>query len=112
VAGGNYLDFNINRKEAARYGLTVMDVREVIMTAIGGMNITMTVEGLERYPVNLRYGRELRDSIENLKRVLVPTPRGEQVPIYQLADLEIRKGPPGIKSENGHVDGRNGSLRG
>jgi len=104
VAGGNYLDFKINRREAARYGLTVMDIQEVIMTAIGGMNITTTVEGLERYPVNLRYGRELRESIEDLKRVLVPTPRGEQIPIYQLADLEIKKGPPGIKSENARLN--------
>jgi len=102
--GTNYLDFKINRKEAARYGLTVMDVQEIIMTAIGGMNITTTVEGLERYPVNLRYSRELRESIENLKRVLVPTPRGEQVPIYQLADIEIRKGPSGIKSENARLN--------
>ncbi|MBW2143815.1 MAG: efflux RND transporter permease subunit [Deltaproteobacteria bacterium] len=104
VAGGNYLDFKINRREAARYGLTVMDIQEVIMTAIGGMNITTTVEGLERYPVNLRYGRELRGSIESLKRVLVPTPRGEQVPIYQVADIEITKGPPGIKSENARLN--------
>jgi len=104
VAGGNYLDFRINRLEAARYGLTVMDVQEIIMTAIGGMNITTTVEGLERYPVNLRYSRELRESIENLKRVLVSTPRGEQVPIYQLADIEIKKGPPGIKSENARLN--------
>ena len=102
--GTNYLDFKINRKEAARYGLTVMDVQEIIMTAIGDMNITTTVEGLERYPVNLRYSRELRESIENLKRVLVPTPRGEQVPIYQLADIEIRKGASGIKSENARLN--------
>ena len=100
VTGGNYVDFEIDRKEIARYGLTVADVQDVIMTAIGGMNVTYTVEGLERYPVNLRYSRELRDDIEKLKRVLVPTPTGAQVPLGQLARLRIRKGPPSIKSEN------------
>ncbi len=100
VTGGNYLDFNIRRDHIARYGLTVGDVQDVIMTAIGGMNVTYTVEGLERYPVNLRYNRELRDDIEQLKRVLVPTPTGAQVPLVQLADFSIHKGPAGIKSEN------------
>jgi len=100
VTGGNYVDFDIRRREIARYGLTVADVQEVIMTAIGGMNVTQTVEGLERYPVNLRYSRELRDDLERLKRVLVPTPTGAQVPLGELADLVIHKGPPGIKSEN------------
>ena len=101
VTGGNYLDFNINRHEIARYvGLTVRDVQDVIMTAIGGMNVTTTVEGLERYPVSLRYNRELRDDIARLKRVLVPAPTGAHVPLAQLADLTIHKGPAGIKSEN------------
>ena len=100
VVGGNYFDYEINRDEIARYGLTVGDVQDIIMSAIGGMNITTTVEGLERYPVNIRYGRELRDNISSLKRVLVPTPHGEQIPLAQLADIKIRKGPPGIKSEN------------
>jgi Cu(I)/Ag(I) efflux system membrane protein CusA/SilA len=100
VTGGNYYDFDINRLEAARYGMTVGDVQDVIMSAIGGMNVTETVEGLERYPVNLRYGRELRDNPEALKRVLVPTPAGAQVPLGQLAEVKIHKGPPGIKSEN------------
>ncbi len=100
VTGGNYLDFKIRRHSIARYGLTVGDVQDVIMTAIGGMNVTYTVEGLERYPVNLRYNRELRDDIEQLKRVLVPTPTGAQVPLVQLADFSIHKGPAGIKSEN------------
>ncbi len=104
VVGGNYLDFEIDRDQIARYGLTVGDVQDVIQSAIGGMNITTTVEGLERYPVNLRYGRELRDNIPALKRVLVPTPRGEQVPMGQLADIKIRKGPPGIKSENARLN--------
>ncbi|OGG00719.1 MAG: cation transporter [Candidatus Glassbacteria bacterium RIFCSPLOWO2_12_FULL_58_11] len=100
VMGGNYFDFEIDRDKTARYGLTVGDVQDVIMSAIGGMNITTTVEGLERYPVNLRYGRELRDNPADLGRVLVPTPRGEHIPLAQLAEIKIHKGPPGIKSEN------------
>ena len=103
VTGGNYLDFTIRRDQIARYGLTVQDVQDVIMTAIGGMNVTFTVEGLERYPVNLRYNRELRDDIHRLRRVLVPTPNGAQVPLAQLADVKITKGPPGIKSENSRM---------
>jgi Cu(I)/Ag(I) efflux system membrane protein CusA/SilA len=100
VTGGNYLDFNIKRKEIARYGLTIQDVQDIIKTAIGGMNVTYTVEGLERYPVNLRYNRKFRDNIDELRRVLVPTPSGAQVPLTQLADISIKKGPAGIKSEN------------
>ncbi|MBC2736023.1 MAG: efflux RND transporter permease subunit [Desulfobacteraceae bacterium] len=100
VTGGNFLDYRIRREDAARYGLTVGDVQDIIMTAIGGMNITQTVEGLERYPVNLRYGTELRDSLENLRRILVPTPTGAQIPITQVADIVLVKGAPAIKSEN------------
>jgi len=100
AVGGNYLDFDIDRKEAARYGLTVGDVQDVIQTAMGGMSITNTVEGLERYPVNLRYSRELRDNIESLRRVLVPTPTGVQIPIGQLATITTRKGPMVIRSED------------
>ncbi len=100
VMGGNYIDFEIDRREVARHGLTVGDVQDVIETAVGGMNITQTVEGRFRFPVNVRYPRELRDDPEKLGRVLVHTPRGEQVPMSQLARIEIKKGPPGIKSEN------------
>lgn len=100
VTGGYYYDFDIDRFEAARYGLTVGDVQDIIMSAIGGMNITETVEGLERYPVNLRYKRELRDNPEALQRVLVPTPTGAQVPLGQLARIRIHQGPPSIKSED------------
>jgi len=100
VTGGNFLDYQINRLEASRYGLTVGDVQDIIMSAVGGINVTQTVEGLERYPVNLRYGSELRDSPEKLRRILVPTPSGAQIPITQLADIRIIKGPPSIKSEN------------
>ena len=100
VMGGNYIDFDINRDAIARYGLTVGDVQDVIQTAIGGMNVTTTVEGLERYPVNLRYSRELRDNLEMLKSVLVPTPAGQHIPLGQLAHLRFAVGPPMIKSEN------------
>ncbi len=100
VTGGNYMDFNIRREQIARYGLTVGDVQDVIMTAIGGMNVSYTVEGLERYPINLRYNRELRDSLEKIKRVLVPTPTGAHIPLAQLVNFSIHKGPGGIKSEN------------
>ena len=100
VMGGNYLDFVLDRQAIARYGLTVGDVQDVIQSAIGGMNITTTVEGLERYPVNLRYSRELRDDPEALRQILVPTPGGQQIPLGQLADLQIKKGPPAIKTEN------------
>jgi Cu(I)/Ag(I) efflux system membrane protein CusA/SilA len=100
TVGGNYFDFDIKREEAARYGLTVGDVQDVIMSAIGGMNVTTTVEGLERYPVNVRYSRELRDNLSALKRVLIPTPAGAQIPLNYVADISIIKGPPVIKSEN------------
>jgi len=100
VTGGNYLNVRTRRDDIARYGLTVGDVQDVIQSAIGGMNITTTIEGLERYPVNLRYSRELRDDLPALREILVPTPLGQHIPLGQLADLEIAKGPPGIKSEN------------
>jgi Cu(I)/Ag(I) efflux system membrane protein CusA/SilA len=100
VMGGNYIDFDIDRREVARYGLTVGDVQDVIETAVGGMNVTHTTEGRYRFPVNIRYPRELRDDPEKLGRVLVHTPRGGQVPMSQLASIDIKDGPPGIKSEN------------
>jgi len=100
AAGGYYMDFDIKREEAARYGLTVGEVQDVVQSAIGGMNVTETVEGLERYPVNLRYPRELRDNIESLKRVLIPTPTGAQIPLSLVAELNLRRGPPAVKTEN------------
>ncbi|WP_018295061.1 efflux RND transporter permease subunit [Mariprofundus ferrooxydans] len=100
AAGGYYLDINIERDKAARYGLTVGDIEDVIQSAIGGMNVTQTVEGLERYPVNLRYPRDYRSDPEALKRVLIPTPTGAQVPLIAVAGISTQRGPPVIKSEN------------
>jgi copper/silver efflux system protein len=104
--GGYYLDFDIDRDEAARYGLTTGDVQDVIQSAIGGMNVTTTVEGLERYPLNVRYLRDFRDDVPALENVLVTAPMagpdGEklQVPLGQLAAIRINPGPPMIRSEN------------
>jgi len=100
VTGGYYIDVRIDRSRAARYGLRIEEIQEVVMSAIGGENVTMTVEGLERYPVNVRYKRELRDDIDKLGRVLVPTVSGSRVPLRQVADIGIKMGPPGIKTEN------------
>ena len=105
VNQGYYLDFDINREAIARYGLSVMDVQEVIMTAVGGANITQTIEGRERYPVNVRYGRELRDDPGKLRRVLVATPGGVQVPLGELAEVRFVDGPTLIKSEAAQLVG-------
>jgi Cu(I)/Ag(I) efflux system membrane protein CusA/SilA len=99
VIGGYYLDFEIKRREAARYGLTVGDVQEVITMALGGETITQTVEGLERYSVNLRYFQDYRSSLPALKRILIPTPKGPPVPMEQVADIKFHQGPDMIKSE-------------
>jgi len=103
VTGGYYLDIDVNRVAAARYGLTVGDVQDVIESAIGGKNITWTVEGRERYPINVRYPRELRQDIDALKRVLVMTPQGEQIPLAQLSSITKTTGPPSIRDENGSL---------
>ncbi|PCH60965.1 MAG: CusA/CzcA family heavy metal efflux RND transporter [Gammaproteobacteria bacterium] len=100
AAGGYYIDFDINREELARYGLHIADVQDVIQTAIGGINVTHTVEGLERYPVNLRYPRELRDNLNELQRILIATPTGAQIPLGQLSSMQLRRGAPVIKTED------------
>ncbi len=105
VAGGYFLDFNLKREELARYGLSISDVQEVIMAAIGGENITTIIEGRERYSVNVRYARELRDDVEKLKRVLVMTSSGAQIPLAQLADIQMMTGPSMIRNENGLLAG-------
>jgi len=105
TVGGYFLDFTVNREAAARYGLKVGDVNDIIESAIGGKNITITVEGRERYPVNTRYARDFREDLDALKRVLVPTPTGAQVPISMLADIRYKTGPPSVRSENGKLVG-------
>src|SRR5450432_1673737 len=105
TTGGYFLDFTVNRKAAARYGLTVGDVNDVIETAIGGKTVATTVEGRERYPISVRYARDYRGDLDALKRVLVPTPTGAQVPIGEIADLSYRTGPPSIRDENGQLVG-------
>ena len=101
--GGHYLTIRPDRAAIARYALSMDDVQSVIMTALGGMNVTTTVEGLERYPVNLRYPAELRDNVPSLKQTLVATPGGAQVPLGQLASFDFDDGPPMVKSENARL---------
>ena len=104
--GGYYLDIEVNRTKAARYGLTTGDVQDVISTAIGGMRTTTAVEGLERYPINVRYARDYRDDPESIKQVLVSTATGQQIPLGQLAEIRVEPGPPMIKSENSRRSAR------
>jgi copper/silver efflux system protein len=101
--GGYYLDIKPHRDVAARYGLTTDDINTVVEMAVGGMNITETIEGRERYPVNVRYGRELRQNIDDIKRVLIPTPNGAQIPLGMLASIEYTDGPPMIATEMGQL---------
>ncbi|WP_291728311.1 efflux RND transporter permease subunit [Bernardetia sp.] len=99
IVGKPYLHLSINREQIARYGLNIEDVQQTIQTAIGGMMITSTVEGRERFPVRVRYPRELRDDPEALKKILMATPMGTQVPLSQLLNIEYLQGPQAIKSE-------------
>src|SRR5216110_1474497 len=105
TVGGYFLDFDVNREAAARYGLTAGDVNDVIETAIGGKTITTTVEKRERYPVRARYAPDFRQDLDSLKRVLVATPSGAQIPISLVADIRHRTGPPSIRNENGQLVG-------
>ncbi|PYK79199.1 MAG: CusA/CzcA family heavy metal efflux RND transporter [Verrucomicrobia bacterium] len=105
TVGGYFLDFDVNREAAARYGLTAGDVNDVIETAIGGKTITTTVEARERYPIRARYAPDFRQDLDSLKRVLIPTPTGAQIPISLVADIRYRTGPPSIRNENGQLVG-------
>lgn len=100
IVGKPYIHLNINRDEISRYGLNVEDVQQSIETAIGGMKVSSTVEGRERFPIRVRYPRELRDDPESLGKILIPTPTGAQIPLSQLVDMEYVRGPQAIKSEN------------
>src|SRR6185369_13007203 len=105
VAGGYFVDFDLDRDALARYGLSIARAQDTIMSAVGGENVSTTVEGRARFPVNVRYPRELRDDLEALTRVLVMTPSGAQVPIGQLAHLKLSTGPSMIRNENGLLCG-------
>jgi len=105
VAGGRYIKVDIQRENAARYGLNIADVQQVVATAIGGMNISQTVEGLERYPINLRYPQDYRNSPEALALLPIVTPQGLRISLGDVADIVIENGPPGIKSENARLNG-------
>jgi copper/silver efflux system protein len=105
TTGGYFLDFDLKRDELARYGLTVDDAQNVLMSAVGGEKVTTTVEGRERYPVNVRYLRDYRSDIGALQRVLLSTPSGAQIPLGQVADIRMRSGPGMIRDENGRVSG-------
>lgn len=105
IVGKPYLEFNIDREKIARYGINIRDVQDVIEVAIGGMKLTTTVEGRERYPVRVRYPRELRDSIEELQEVLIPAKGGAQIPLSQVSTLHFIRGPQVIKSEDAFLVG-------
>ncbi|WP_462163395.1 efflux RND transporter permease subunit [Pseudoalteromonas xiamenensis] len=105
VAQGRYIKVDIDRLKAARYGLNVTEIQQIVSTAIGGMNVTETVEGQERYPVNMRYPQDYRDSPETLARLPLVTPKGQHIALSDIARVYIENGPPGIKSENARLNG-------
>ena len=105
VAGGRYVTVDIKRREAARFALNIADIQEVVKTALGGMQVAMTVEGLERYPINMRYPRDVRDSLEKLRNLPVVTPAGARIPLAEVADIRIDNGPGMIKTENARLNG-------
>jgi Cu(I)/Ag(I) efflux system membrane protein CusA/SilA len=105
VAGGRYIDITPKRLEAARLGLNINDINDIVSAAVGGINITQTVEGLERYPVNLRFPREQRDDVKKLQELPLVTASGAQIPLSQIAEVKVTDGPPMLKSENARLNG-------
>ena len=105
VAGGRYIKVDIQREKAARYGLNIADVQQVVASAIGGMNVSQTVEGLERYPINIRYPQDYRNSPEQLTLLPIVTPSGQRISLGAVANIVVEDGPPGIKSENARLNG-------
>jgi Cu(I)/Ag(I) efflux system membrane protein CusA/SilA len=105
TSGGYFLDFDLKRDELARYGLTIDDAESVLMSAVGGDSVSTTVEGRERYPVNVRYLRDYRSDLGSLQRVLIATPSGAQIPLGQIADIRLKTGPGMIRDENGRLSG-------
>ncbi len=105
VAGGRYIDVDIDRQRASRFGLNINDIQDVVRSAVGGMNVTQTVEGAERYPVNVRYPQQVRDSLQRLRLLPIVTPQGARIALADVADVDIVDGPPVIKSENARLNG-------
>jgi len=105
VAGGRYLTIDIKRRAAARYGLNIQDIQQVISTAVGGMNVGETIEGLERYPINVRYPQQYRDSLDKLQTLPLVTPNGARIALADVADVRFEDGPPMIKTENARPNG-------
>jgi len=105
VVGGRYVDVDIDRARASRFGLNINDVQDIVRSAVGGMNVTQTVEGLERYPVNVRYPQRVRDSVEQLRLLPIVTPQGARIALADVADVRVVDGPPVIKSENARLNG-------
>jgi Cu(I)/Ag(I) efflux system membrane protein CusA/SilA len=105
VAGGRYVVVDIDRIAASRFALNIADVQEVVRTALGGMRVAQTVEGLERYPINIRYPRDVRDSLEKLRNLPIVTPGGARIPLTEVADIRIEDGPGMIKTENARLNG-------
>ncbi|MBL4582933.1 MAG: efflux RND transporter permease subunit [Gammaproteobacteria bacterium] len=105
VAGGRYIKVDIQRERAARYGLNIADIQQIVSTAIGGMNISESVEGLERYPINLRYPQSYRDSVQSISMLPLITASGQRIALADVAEVYIEDGPPGIKSENARLNG-------
>jgi len=105
VAGGRYVDIQIDRKRASRFGLNIADIQDVVQSAVGGMNVTQTVEGRERYPVNIRYPQRVRNSVQQLRLLPIVTPQGARIALADVADVNVIDGPPAIKSENARLNG-------
>jgi Cu(I)/Ag(I) efflux system membrane protein CusA/SilA len=105
VAGGRYVDIDIDRGRASRFGLNIADIQDIVRSAVGGMNVTRTVEGLERYPVNVRYPQRVRDSVQQLRLLPIVTPGGARIALADVADVRVVDGPPAIKSENARLNG-------
>jgi|TARA_B110000879_G_scaffold75695_2_gene105546 Cu(I)/Ag(I) efflux system membrane protein CusA/SilA len=105
VAGGRYIKVDIQRDQAARYGLNIADIQQIVSTAIGGMNISESVEGLERYPIRLRYPQAYRDSVESIAMLPLVTANGQRLALADVAEVYVEDGPPGIKSENARLNG-------
>ncbi|WP_427846254.1 efflux RND transporter permease subunit, partial [Aromatoleum bremense] len=105
LTGGRYVDINIRRADAARYGMNITDVQSLISSAVGGENIGETVEGLQRFPISVRYPREVRDSVEKLRSLPMVTESGQRLVLQDVADIRITDGPPMLRSENARLSG-------